>query len=162
MASSLISGAVALLLILTGGYVIASGILSIAETSLNSQIEMNSIGENIRESSIRIDQGVVGVNGGDWWAVIDLNNTGSTTYGKGDFSKTDVFIFQDTGGKQLMQYSDILTSPCTSAVTPETDIMNTGMWDPSETLRIGINTSSVIPNWTRVVMPNGVTAASNL
>ena len=54
MASSLISGTVALILILVTGYVIASGILVIAQTTINAQTLMTGVHEDIKETQISI------------------------------------------------------------------------------------------------------------
>ena len=158
MASSLISGAVALLLILTGGYVIAAGILSIAESTMNSQVEMGNIQESIRQSFIETGSATTGYDGG-WWMVVEFTNTGSTSYGTADYRKTDLYVY-DHVNSELTRYKDITQAPISYSI--ESDIINRNMWDPSEILRIGINTTAVVPNWTKIVMPNGITASTNL
>ncbi len=161
MVSSLVTGAVALVLLLTGGYVIAAGILTIAETTMNSQIEMGNIQDGIRQSLIKIDLATVGSGGAsNYWLVLDLNNTGSTTYTTGDLSRTDLYVF-DKSTNTLNRYtSSISETPHFSYIVPN-DLMNKNMWDPSETLEIRLNTS-INPSWTKVVTPNGITASTNL
>jgi len=160
VASSLITGAAALLLILIGGYVVATGILMIAESTMNSQIEMSAIQDSLHQSKIHIDSTIVGYSA-KWWLVVDLNNTGSTTYRGSDLSRFDMYVFQDIGTKTLSRY--------TSASSPHftydllNDKVNKNMWDPSETLELRINlTDDRIPNWTKVVTSNGITASTNL
>lgn len=159
MVSSLITGAVALLLILVGGYVVAGGILTIAESTMNTQVQMSGIQDNIRESSIHIDSTSVGYNGG-WWLVLDLNNTGSTTYGGSDFSRMDLFVYQGVDTKTLARYTSTTGSPKFQSVILN-DLVNRNMWDPSEILEIRIN-NTVIPNWTKIVTPNGIATSTNL
>lgn len=160
MVSSLITGSIALILLLTGGYVIASGILNIAESTMNSQAEMSSIQDLIHQSQIHIDSTTVGYNT-KWWLVVDLNNTGSTTYTGTDFSRLDMYVYQDTGTKTLSRYTKA-SSPGFSPVLLN-DKINKNMWDPSETLELRINlTDDRIPNWTKIATPNGITASTNL
>ncbi|MDD1729527.1 MAG: hypothetical protein LUQ50_10715 [Methanospirillum sp.] len=162
MVSSLITGAATLLLILIGGYVIATGILTIAETTMNSQIEMSAIQDSLHQSQFVIDSTVVGYDNSNWWLVVDLNNTGSTTYGGSDYSHMDLFVYQDavSESKILTRYSYKTTTPSFQYYLPN-DKVNRNMWDPSETLEIRLN-NSVIPNWTKFVTSNGVTASTNL
>ncbi|WP_319578579.1 hypothetical protein [uncultured Methanospirillum sp.] len=160
MASSLITGAAALLLILIGGYVVAAGILMIAESTMNSQIEMSAIQDSLHQSQIHIDSTTVGYNT-KWWLVVDLNNTGSTTYRGSDLSRFDMYVYQGIGTKTLSRY----TSASSPGFTYDflNDKVNKNMWDPSETLELRINlTDDRIPNWTKVVTPNGITASTNL
>jgi hypothetical protein len=160
MASSLISGAVALLLIITGGYVIASGILTIGETTMNSQTDMSSIQDLIHQSSMHIDSTAVGHNT-NWWLVVDLNNTGSTPFGVSDYARFDMYIYQEITTKTLSRYTTSTTPGFSYALI--NDKINRNMWDPSETLELRINlTDDRIPNWTKIVTPNGITASTNL
>ncbi|PWR72794.1 hypothetical protein [Methanospirillum lacunae] len=160
MVSSLVTGAVALVLILTGGYVIAAGILTIAESTMNSQIEMGNIQDGIRQSLFRIDSTTKGPDGSDYWLVVDLNNTGSITYTPSDVARTDLYVY-DKGSNTLRRYtSNTLVTPHFSYVIPN-DLMNKDMWDPSETLEIRIN-GSINPDWTKISTPNGITASTNL
>jgi len=161
VASSLITGAAALLLILIGGYVIATGILMIAESTMNSQIQMSTIQDSIHNSQAHIDSSTVGYDGSSWWLVVDLNNTGSTTFGESDFSRFDMYVYQSIDTKTLNRYTRT-GSPSFSYELLH-DTVNHGMWDPSETLELQINlTDNIIPNWTKVATPNGITASTNL
>ena len=160
MVSSLITGAVALLLILVGGYVVAGGLMTIAESTMNTQIEMGAIQDSVRQSSISISSTATGENTGNWWLIIDLNNTGSTTFGGADYSRMDLFVYQGISTKTLARYSSVTGSP-KFTYSLKNDLINRNMWDPSETLEIKIN-NTVIPNWTKVVTPNGITASTNL
>jgi len=162
VASSLLTGAAALLLILVGGYVIATGLLTIAESTMDTQIEMGVIQDSLRQSQMRIDSSTVGNSGSSWWLVVDLNNTGATTFGGTDFSRMDLFVYQDMGTKTLTRYTSSTGSPKFTYVL-RNDIVNRNMWDPSETLEIQLNlTDNIIPNWTKVVASNGITASTNL
>ena len=163
MVSSLITGAATLLLILIGGYVVAAGILTIAESTMNSQIEMSAIQDSLHQSNIAIDATTVGKETSDkWWLVVSLNNTGNTVYGGTDYSRMDLFVYQDAESvsKILTRYSNKTTSPVFQYYLPN-DKVNRNMWDPSETLEIRLN-NSIIPNWTKFVTSNGVTASTNL
>ena len=51
MASSLIAGAVSLLLIIIAGYVIASGLLMVAETTILAQIDVTAAKEHILQTN---------------------------------------------------------------------------------------------------------------
>ncbi|HWQ68060.1 MAG TPA: hypothetical protein VN372_14475 [Methanospirillum sp.] len=162
MASSLIAGSIVILMILIGGYVIAAGILTIAESTMNSQIEMSGIEDKTRQSSMEIDTTQVGIDGTKWFLIMNLINSGSTTYGGTDFSKMDLFIYDSvTIPKNTTRYTTTTTPHYDYSILD--DLTNRNMWDPSETLQVRINyTDSVIPNWTKFVAPNGISASKNL
>ncbi len=153
MASSLISGAVALLLILTGGYVIAAGILSIAETTMNSQIEMTTIEEKQVQTRItalyseikEIDTLVLGVA-----------NNGSTTFGGSDFEKMDLFVYDDTLGTR--KYNDTSLNWEYEIIN---DKINKKMWDPGEVINVTIDLTTP-PVWAKFSTPNGITTSMYL
>jgi len=151
MASSLISGAVILLLILIAGYVIAGGILTISETVVITQTEMTLIQENIRQTAINISS----TNWSTPLLTLYILNTGSTSLKKSD-SGMDLFLCNPSN--VTTRYNSAAFS--TSIVN---DITNKGMWDPSETLKVEITINPVYsPIWARFVTPYGVSASTNL
>ena len=152
MASSLIAGAVSILLIMIAGYVIGSGILAIGETTVLVQTEVTQNQEQLLQTSIAIDA---------YWDTtklwVNVTNTGSTTFSSTDFSKMDIYIlyFDNTINRHENSFFD------TFAVNSTTDIINKGMWDPSEVLEM-TKTSISQPKWIKFVTPNGVSASTNV
>lgn len=156
MVSSLISGAVALLLILTGGYVIASGILTIAETTSNSQIEMAQIEDNLLQSRI---SNLYSVVSGSYDLTIGIANNGSTTFGGSDFDKMDLYVYDTLG---ITRYTHSTTSNMWSySFVNDNDRINKGMWDPSEVINVSITLTNE-PQWVKFVTQNGVSVSTNL
>jgi len=153
MASSLISGAVALLLILTGGYVIAAGILSIAETTMNSQIEMTAVEEKILQTKLTSLYSEVGESGPPYSLVIGVANNGSTIFGGSDFEKMDLYIYN---GSETARYN---TSSTKWNYTFVNDRINTKMWDPNEIINVSISVPGNRPLWAKFSTPNGITTS---
>jgi hypothetical protein len=150
MASSLVSGAVVLLLILIGGYVIAGGILTIAETVALTQSEMTLTQENILQTAISIST----ATWSDPTLTIDLLNTGSTSIKESD-PGMDLFLCDSSKVITLHPVSDWLSTLIVN------DTTNKNMWDPSETLRVQIN-PGYSPIWAKFVTPYGVSASTNI
>ena len=146
MASSLISGAIALLLIITAGYVIAGGILTIAETTVMTQTEMTLIQEKIRQTELNISA--------NWTSPIltlYILNTGSSSFDKTD-SGMDLY---------LCDGSNVTHRVTSFTPTINNDITNKGFWDPSETLVVTCE-PGYEPTWAKFVTSNGITASTNL
>lgn len=148
MASSLITGAISLLLIIIAGYVVATGILMIAESTINTQSEMNFVYESIQQTIIGIwedsSEGTV--------LDVKIVNNGSTTFNLND-ENFEIYV-----GNKL---TNITTRYSTSAftITPINDIVNKGFWDPYEVITIYTDLGYT-PNWFKIVTPNGVSAST--
>lgn len=147
MASSLISGAVALLLILTGGYVIAGGILTIAETTMVTQSDMTVTQEKIRQTDLAIISG----NWSSSTVTLKILNTGTISFDK-DNSGFDLFLCND---QNVTERVEIFSRSI------DDDITNKGFWDPSETLVISKD-PGYTPTWAKISTPNGVSSSINL
>ncbi|PWR75793.1 hypothetical protein ACKUB1_10595 [Methanospirillum stamsii] len=150
MASSLISGAVSLILILLAGYVIATGILTIAETTIYTQSEMSLIHDSIQQTDLSMANPSPVYSGGT--LTFYISNNGTTS-----FKKTDVgfdFFITNDATKATSRYS--LTDLSTFDITE--DIINKGFWDPSEIVQAEISLAYT-PNFVKIVTPNGVSAS---
>lgn len=147
MASSLISGAVALLLILTGGYIMASGILSIGEIISLTQTDMTMTQEKIRQTNLNITSS-------DWTSptvTISVLNTGLTSFPRDD-AGFDLYLCDD---------SNVTRKATIQTRSIPDDITGKEMWDPSETLVLTCN-PGYTPTWVRFVTSNGISASTNL
>jgi hypothetical protein len=147
MASSLISGAIILLLIIIAGYVVASGILTIGETMVLTQTEMTLNQENILQTSI-------GTPSPDWSSptlTLEILNTGSTSFKISD-SGFDLFLY-DSSNTVTRYPSEDLT------ITIKVDNFNKEMWDQSETLVVKYD-PGYDPKKAIFVTPNGVCAST--
>jgi len=152
MASSLIAGAVSIILILIAGYVIGSGILAIGETTVLVQTEMTQNQEQLLQTSIAIDA---------YWDTtqlwVNVTNTGSTSFSPDDLDKTDIFTFDSVNKLRRFERSN-----CSSfVINASSDIINQGMWDPSEIINLKIITATE-PEWVKFVTSNGVSASTNV
>lgn len=152
MASSLITGAVSLLLILIAGYVIATGILTIAETTMYAQSDVTYNQELIRQTDISMDS---------LWdsPTLSLNiyNNGSTSFSAKDFLNMEIFTFDATN--KTKRYTE---DNCAKfEVSTASDIVNKGMWDPSEVLLVNISLAHT-PQWVKFVTSNGVSTSMNI
>jgi archaellum component FlaF (FlaF/FlaG flagellin family) len=150
LASSLISGAVALLLILTGGYVIAGGIINIAESTMTAQADATVLLQKNLNSKITILYSEKTVDS----FRIGVSNNGSTFYGVFDFGKMDVFIGYNDNS---LERKSILTH-----YVFVNDRINQNIWDESEIINVTYSALSKEPVWVRLVTSNGVTASTNL
>ncbi|ABD39880.1 hypothetical protein Mhun_0102 [Methanospirillum hungatei JF-1] len=158
MASSLIAGAVSLLLIIIAGYVIASGILMVAETTTLAQIDVTAAKEQILQSNIQI----MGNYSGSNWLIIDVKNIGNTVFSGTDIQKMDLFIYD--GSSFLGKYVKGSGSDRFS-YSIENDVVNKNMWDPSEIINININLTNdpaITPAWVKFVTSNGVSSSTNI
>lgn len=149
MASSLIAGAVSLLLIIIAGYVIATGILMVAETTVMTQIDVTAANEQLLKSSIQITSGVYE----DSELTIVIQNTGNFVYSPSDFKKMDLFILTNNGMEKYDgdSFSYLLLN----------DTVNKEMWDPDENVSVKIG-CGFIPLWAKFVASNGVYSSINL
>lgn len=150
MASSLITGAVSLLLIIIAGYIIATGILTIAETTIIAQTEMSAIFANIEQTKISVSNYVWSGNR----LSLYFQNDGAISFKRLD-SGIDLFI-GDSSDNKTTRYS---LSDFTTRIT--NDVTNKGFWDPSEILEINI-TLSYTPNWAKFITSNGISASTNI
>lgn len=154
MASSLITGAVSLLLILISGYIIATGILTIAETTMYAQSDVTYNQELMRQTEISMDSlwdsdaGTLSLN---------IYNNGSTSFSSRDFSYIDIFTYDNENKTQ--RYTKENCAPF--GVTTTSDIINKGMWDPSEVLLVNISLTHA-PIWAKFVTSNGVSTSMNV
>jgi hypothetical protein len=150
MASSLISGAVALVLILTGGYVIAGGIINIAESTMTAQSDATILLQKNLNSKISILYSEKTINS----FLIGVSNNGSTYYGGSDFAKMDVFIGfdDDSVARESILTHYVLVN----------DRVNQNMWDESEIINVSYTGLLSEPVWVKIVTSNGVTASTNL
>lgn len=156
MASSLITGAVSLILILLAGYVIATGILTIAETTIYTQSEMALIHESIQQTDISMAVPNPEYSGGT--LTFYVSNNGTTS-----FKITDTgfdFYVNNGATKEITRYS-ISDLPPNSVTIPEEKI-NRGYWDPSETLKAEISIPLYTPDLVKIVTPNGVSASGEV
>jgi len=165
MASSLIAGAVSLLLIIVAGYVIATGILMVAETTVYTQMDVSYNQELIRQTDISMDS--------SWDSVestlsINVYNNGSTSFTSKDFEKMDLYIYPDGG--EMQRYSVNTFNPKIPNILDDLvycenfnhcDVLNRGMWDPAEVLIFSVPSVDPKPDRVIFVTPNGVTATSS-
>lgn len=159
MASSLISGAISLLLILIAGYVIATGILTIGETMIYTQSDMASNQESIKQTVISANSTYSGTT-----LLVYVYNEGSTSFTTKDFENMELYVYPEVSGKIRYIESDFGDIKITDDVGKEDywDIVNVGMWDPSEALEISILGFSSKPDRVKFVTSNGVSAYSNV
>ena len=150
MASSLISGAVALFLILTGGYVIAGGIINIAESTMTAQSDATILLQKNLNSKISI---LYSEKPTATSFLIGVSNNGSTYYGGSDFAKMDVFIGYEN--------APVARESITGHYVIINDRVNQNMWDESEIINVSYNLADE-PVWVKIVTSNGVTASTNL
>ncbi len=156
MASSLITGAVSLLLILTAGYIIATGILTIAETTMYAQSDVSYNQELMRQTIISMDSLWDDANG---QISMDIYNNGSTSFSAKDFQNMEIFTFDTTD--KILRFT-IDDDDCEEfGVVNEYDIINKGMWDPSEILRVNISRAHA-PIWVKFVTSNGISTSMNV
>lgn len=152
MASSLITGAVAVLLILIAGYVIVTGILSISETVYYTQSEMTGLHQKYLNTKLT----VLYTESDATSFLIGIANNGSTSFGGADYGKMDLFIgFDDNSVTH-----EILTSSLKDTII--NDRVNRKIWDESEIINLTRTGLSSRPVWVKFVTPNGVTASVNL
>jgi hypothetical protein len=144
MASSIISGAISIMLILLTGYVIASGILSISQSMLETQTDVSALDEQILHSNIQIIN--YSTNSKD--LSLEVKNTGETSYSVNDLNKIDLYLL--IGSIQKLVPTHKLKS--------ETDLVNKEMWDPGEILYVNYTYIST-PVWARIVTSNGITSS---
>lgn len=152
MASSLITGAVAVLLILIAGYVIVTGILSISETVYYTQSEMTGLHQKYLNTKLTIMYTESGANN----FLIGVANNGSTSFGGADYGKMDLFIGYN--GNSVTH--EILTTSLKDTII--NDRVNRKMWDESEIINLTKSGLPDKPVWVKLVTPNGVTASANL
>lgn len=152
MASSLITGAVAVILILISGYIIVGGILSISETVFYTQSEMTSLHQKYLNTKITILYTESDENS----FLIGVANNGSTSFGGVDYDKMDLFIgYEDAP----LEHRTLTSSDANSIIN---DRVNRKMWDESEIINLTRTTAPHKPVWVKLVTPNGVTASANL
>jgi hypothetical protein len=152
MASSLITGAVSLLLIIIAGYIIATGILTIAETTIIAQTEMSAIYANIEQTRISVSNYIW--SDSDKRLSLYFQNDGAVSFKRLD-SGIDLFI-GDSSDNKTIRYS---LSDVTTRIP--NDVTNKGFWDPSEILEINI-TLPYTPNWAKFIASNGIGASTNI
>lgn len=158
MASSLISGAVSLLLILIAGYVIATGILTISETLIYTQTDVSFNQENIAQTDISLDSSY-----SDTTLSMIVYNNGSTSFTSKDLENMELFVYHEGSG--ISHYTKGMCSRfdiSTDAGKEYRDIINIGIWDPSEALEISINGIASKPDRVKFITSNGVTASSSV
>ncbi len=152
MPSSLITGAVAVLLILITGYVIIGGILTISETTFNTQTEILGLNQKFLKTNINILYSEKNATS----FLIGVANNGSTSFGGSDYGKMDLFI----GYSDYSIVRETLTSTLASSII--NDRINRKIWDESEIINLSRSGLGKEPVWVKIVTPNGVTAATNL
>lgn len=152
MPSSLITGAVAVLLILITGYVVVGGIITISETTFNTQAEMIGLSQKFLKTNINILYSEKGSNS----FLIGVANNGSTSFGGADYGKMDLFI----GYVDNTMDHETLTSSLGNDII--NDRTNRKMWDESEIVNISRSGLAKDPAWVKIVTPNGIAASTNL
>ena len=150
MVSSLVTGAVAVLLILISGYVIIGGILTMSETVFYTQSDMTLMQQKKLNTNINI---LYSENTTTSF-LIGVSNNGSTYFGGSDFGKMDLFIGYNDG--------TVTRSSITNHYTIINDRVNQKMWDESEIMNVSFSGLTPEPVWVKLVTPNGVTASKNL
>ncbi|WP_324329657.1 hypothetical protein [Methanospirillum sp.] len=140
------------MLIIIAGYIIATGILTVAETTIGAQIEMSTVLETIQQTKISVNEYV--------WSDTEnklslyILNDGSVSFKRLD-SGYDLFICNSaTNVTTRYSLSDITTRILD-------DVTNKGYWDPSETIELNI-TLAYTPNWAKFVTSNGITVSTNI
>jgi len=140
MASSLIAGAVSLMLILISGYVIVTGILTISDTMIYTLTDVSALQERTLHSNINItshSEPLVAFE-------IQIENTGDTIYSAREMDKMDLYLC--IGG--------IINKYDPNSKTLTNDKINVNMWDPGEVLTVTYSSSDV--TWAKFVTSNGV------
>jgi flagellar protein FlaF len=150
MVSSLLTGAIGVLLILITGYVVVGGILTIGETIINTQTDVNELQQKNLNSRLM----VLYTEKTPTSFLIGVSNNGSTYFGGSDFGKMDVYIgYTDN----TVTKESILTH-----YTIINDRINRNMWDESEIVNMSYSGLGKEPVWVRLATPNGATVSTNL
>ncbi len=156
MASSLIPGAIIILLILISGYIIAGGILSITEMGISGQTEMKNINQKILHSDIDILYAHYPYSDSNL-LVICASNNGTTSYSDADFDKTDLYIGYTYGKSEMTR---LPLNSNTITIDRINDRLNQGFWDKDELINITVTGSPVSPDYVKIVTPTGAIASS--
>ncbi|MBE0516097.1 MAG: hypothetical protein IBX41_01730 [Methanophagales archaeon] len=154
-------------------YLFTTGALFTMDTLSDSLKKINEIDNARLKTEIEIGNVSVTTTGNYSIINLTLNNTGATKILNSDFEHMDIFLcyHNDTGAGTItihrrIPYND--TNYNSSAlqdnewtvvnITP--DLINPGIFDPDEQMKIVIQVepaiNSTIQNWLKVVTPNGV------
>jgi flagellar protein FlaF len=156
-------------------YLFITGALFTMDTLSNSLKIANEIDNERLKTEIEIGNvSVTPSNPGSGSEInVSINNTGATKILNSEFEHIDVFVyyhndtvgtihrwipFNDTGYSALQDNEWTVVD-----VTP--DLINPGIFDPDEQIKIVIRVEPAISgtkqngNWTKIVMPNGVSAS---
>jgi len=125
----------------------------IAETTVYTQMDVAFNQENIRQTVININSSSVSKPDSLYDMEIQITNNGSVSFGKSDYSKIDLFIYD---GSTMNLYSISNTSNL------KNDLINKGIWDPSEIIVIKKENLVNEPLWAKIVLPNGISISTNL
>lgn len=139
MASSLLSGAICVLLILIAGYVIFSGILILTETTIMAQKDADLKREQVDHSNITITRIYPGEN----WVILSIVNDGSSVYSQNDIKKMELFLYNHSSGIYKLYNYTYASIPDHFSYSLDNDHVNKNMWDPGENMNVTINLSEV-------------------
>ncbi len=156
----------------TASYLGITGTLFTMDTLSNSLKIANEIDNERLKTEIEIVEKPFVTNNGTGINV-SINNTGSTKILKSEFKHIDVFVYyhNDSAGTihRWIRYNDTGYSALQDnewtvvSITP--DWINPRIFDPDEQMKIvirvepAINSTKQNGNWTKIVMPNGVSAS---
>jgi len=144
--------------------------LKIANELDNEQLKTEIEIVNASVTTSNSDSGSSDIN-------VSINNTGYTKILKSEFKHIDVFVYyhnhtaagEDITIHRWIPYNDTdygaLQPNEWTVVEITPDLINPGTFDPDEQMRIvirvepAINSTRQNGNWTKIVMPNGVSAS---
>lgn len=159
-------------------YLFMTGALFTMDTLSNSLRIANEIDNERLKTEIEIvNVSVTPSNPGSGSDVnVSINNTGAMKILKSEFKRIDVFVYYHnyTAGENITihrwipyndtNYSALQDNEWTVVdITP--DLINPRIFDPDEQMKIvirvdpAINSTNPNGNWTKIVMPNGVSAS---
>ncbi|MGB2726893.1 MAG: hypothetical protein WBD09_00250 [Halobacteriota archaeon] len=164
-------------IISTSSYLFITGALFTMDTLSNSLKKINEIDNAKLKTEIEIGTvSVTSSNPGSGSNInVSINNTGATKILASEFEHIDVFVYYHNYSvaaaeniliHRWIPYNDTDSSALQdnewTVVNVTRDLINPGIFDPDEEMNIvvrvypAINGTSPNGNWTKIVMPNGV------
>ena len=154
MASSLITGAIMLVLLLVAGYVIVNGIMNTGEKLSNAQYDTSADMAKYLGTDIRLNNTYRIYNNYLWFDVI---NTGRVpvTY------PLDLIVIDEVTHTPTYYSNTERTEEFIAGAWPlTTNTLNKGVLDPGEGVGIGILVPEHKPYWAEVITSNGISSSA--
>ena len=154
MASSLIPGAIMVVLLIIASYIIMGGIINTSETLTDAQYDASSEISRQLGTDIRLNNSYLVKNNILW---IDVQNVGRIpiTY------PLDLIIV-DENHNPTYHYDVSRGEEFIDTRPRSLDTLNKGVLDPGEGVAIGIPKPNSEPFWAEVITENGVSSSSYL